>query len=188
MFKARFTLPPTIKIFYTAKSYLNLSENAISVKYSFQHNFFRRVKVMMGKDNGFKAMKLKVKITNTTRNAQKPKAFGAQGKVIAANAELCTSLFSKAKGLMFSKKSEKALVFDFGKEKRIDLHMLFVFYPIDVIFLNNKLKVVELKENFMPFTFYLSRKKARYVIETNSGKIRETGTKLGNKIVFTSFK
>lgn len=105
--------------------------------------------------------------------------------IIAKKAEICSSTMSKAKGLMFSGKiRDKGMVFVFGREARRDLHMLFVFYPIDVIFLNKDKRVAELKENFLPFTFYFSKKKAQYVIEVEKGKIKESRTLLGDKISF----
>jgi len=72
---------------------------------------------------------------------------------------------------MFHKKiTDTAYVFIFNKPRRIDLHMFFVFYPIDVLFLDEKKKIVEIKENFRPFTFYYPNKKASYVIELPAGK------------------
>ena len=51
------------------------------------------------------------------------------------------------------------------KEKRISLHMFFVFYAIDVLLLNEKKEIVEIKRNFKPFTFWNSKEKGRYVVE-----------------------
>jgi uncharacterized protein len=76
--------------------------------------------------------------------------------VIAGKKKLLSSLFSKAKGLMFTSSSavrDKAMVLVFKKEKTVSLHMFFVFYPIDVIFLDQTKKVIEIKMNFKPFTF-----------------------------------
>ena len=56
-------------------------------------------------------------------------------------------------------------MFVFDKEKRISLHMLFVFFPIDVLFLDKNRKIIEIKKNFKPFTFYKSKNKANYVVE-----------------------
>jgi len=103
--------------------------------------------------------------------------------IIAKNAELCRNIFTKSLGLMFSIKP-KPLIFIFKKEKIIPLHMLFVFYPIDVLFLNKKRVVVEMKENLMPFSFYTPKKKARYIIEVPQGTIKKTKTALGDKIEF----
>ncbi len=64
---------------------------------------------------------------------------------------------------MFSPK--KILVFAFNKDTHVPLHMLFVFFPIDVLYLNKNKQVIEVKQNFKPFTFYTPKVKARYVVE-----------------------
>jgi len=110
-------------------------------------------------------------ITNKTR-----------GKALAADAKLCKSAFSRAIGLMFSKK--RALLFIFSKEKIIPLHMLMVFFPIDVVFVGKNRNIVEIKENFRPFSFYTPRKKALYIIEAPAGMVKRTGTKIGDKLAF----
>jgi len=87
-------------------------------------------------------------------------------------------------GLMLSKRKNKALIFAFYKEKIISLHMIFVFYPIDVLFLDKNKIVVDKKENFKPFTFYNSKKKAMYAVELPEGIIKKTKTEIGDKIKF----
>ncbi|MBD3248915.1 DUF192 domain-containing protein [Candidatus Woesearchaeota archaeon] len=77
--------------------------------------------------------------------------------------EIVEGAFGKARGLMFSKK--KNLIFVFHKERRVGLHMFFVFFPIDVLFLDEDKKIIEIKKNFKPFRFYKSKKKAKYVVE-----------------------
>ena len=103
---------------------------------------------------------------------------------IKRNAELCRSSFSKFVGLMFSANMDKALIFEFNDEKKIRLHMLFVFYPIDVLFLDKEKSVVDMKENFRPFSAYSSKRESMYAIELPKGIIKKTGTSLGDKIKF----
>lgn len=83
----------------------------------------------------------------------------------------CKSLFSQAKGLMFSKR--KNLMFVFDKEKIISIHTWFVFFPIDVVFLDKDMKLVESVENLKPFRFYKSKNKAKYMIEIADKEIKE---------------
>ena len=111
-------------------------------------------------------------IKNTTKKA-----------LLAENAKLCRNIFSKSLGLMFSKKIT-SLIFAFEKEKIIPLHMFFVFYPIDILFLDKNLAVVEIKKNFRPFSFYTPKKKAAFVIELPQGAINKTKTEVGDKINF----
>ena len=92
--------------------------------------------------------------------------------------QICESIWSKTRGLMFSKK--KNLVFVFNKEKRIALHMFFVFFPIDVLFLDENKRIIEIKENFRPFSCYTSKKKAKYAVELTENH----NYKIGDKVNF----
>jgi uncharacterized membrane protein (UPF0127 family) len=95
----------------------------------------------------------------------------------------CESIFSRLKGLMFSKRlKDSALLFVFPKESRISLHMFFVFFPIDVAFLNEKMKVVDLKQRLKPFTVYTSKKPAKYVLEMPLGSIKTLNKKDFSKL------
>ena len=104
--------------------------------------------------------------------------------ILNRNAELCRGVFSKSVGLMFSANRDRALIFEFDKEKIIGLHMFFVFYPIDVLFLDRQKAVVELKENFRPFTTCTSKKKSIYAVEIPNGTIKTTRTSPGDKLHF----
>jgi uncharacterized membrane protein (UPF0127 family) len=105
--------------------------------------------------------------------------------VICRNKKMLFSPFEKAIGLMFSRPiKDIGYVFIFDTPRKIDLHMFFVFFPIDVLFLDAQKKVVEIKENFMPFTLYSSKNTASYFIELPSGTIKETKTREGDFIQF----
>jgi uncharacterized membrane protein (UPF0127 family) len=104
--------------------------------------------------------KIYMKITNITKK-----------KVLAGESRRCESITSKAIGLMFSRRNaDFGLIFAFKREAKASLHMFFVFYPIDVIFLDKNLKIVEIKEDFRPFTTYHPKQKANYLIELPNGK------------------
>ena len=107
-----------------------------------------------------------------------------KNRILEKNFKFCCNAFTKSVGLMFSKKRKMALIFKFNKEKLIGLHMFFVFYPIDVLFLDKNKIVVDKKENFKPFAFYNSKKKAMYAIELLEGSIRNTKTTIGDIIEF----
>ena len=107
-----------------------------------------------------------------------------KNKTISNNAKILDHSLSKFIGLMLSKRQKQALIFKFKKEKIIALHMLFVFYPIDVLFLNKNKIVVDKKENFKPFAFYKSKKKAMYAVEMPNEIINKTKTEIGDKIEF----
>jgi len=95
----------------------------------------------------------------------------------------CESAWSKAIGLMFAFRP-KTLLFVFKKPTKICLHNIFVFFPIDLIYLNSEMKVVELKHEFLPFSLYRPKKKAVYLIETRKGAIKKSKTHVGDEIQF----
>jgi len=106
-------------------------------------------------------------------------------KKIASKVIHCITPWQKSVGLMFSFPiRNKCLVFHFDPPRRIDLHMMFVFYPIDVLFLDMKMKVIEIKENFLPFTIYLSKKAANYAIELPNRTVLDKRIRIGDKMGF----
>ncbi|MBU2560933.1 MAG: DUF192 domain-containing protein [Nanoarchaeota archaeon] len=119
-------------------------------------------------------MTTKMAILNKTRKTTVAKEF-----------RLCRSAASKAKGLMFTNENEvkkNALLFVFSSPRPQSLHMFFVLYPIDVIFLDEKKQVVDLKEGFRPFHVYNSSKRSKYVIELPNSAIRMSRTKQGDAL------
>jgi uncharacterized protein len=97
----------------------------------------------------------------------------SDGQVIIEKHKVCKSLFSKATGLMFRKKADYALVFEFNRIKRISLTNYFVLYPIDVLWLDSSKRVVEVKQGFRPFTNYTPKALALYVVELPQGRARK---------------
>ncbi|MBW3015102.1 DUF192 domain-containing protein [Candidatus Woesearchaeota archaeon] len=81
--------------------------------------------------------------------------------------KICKSLFSQAIGLMFSRKM--AAVFEFNRKQQVSLHMFFVFYSIDVAFLDQNKRVIEIGKDFKPFRFYKAKNKVKYLVEMPAG-------------------
>ncbi len=110
-----------------------------------------------------------------------------KNKIIAKKARITKNILLKARGLMFSSRKavkNRALVFEFVREQRVGLHMIFVFYPIDVIFLNEKKRVVE-TTTLKPFCpSYVPKKRAKYVVECEQGTIERSKTKIGDVLRF----
>ena len=86
---------------------------------------------------------------------------------------------------MFSKqRNDYGLVFLFNDDAVRSLHMFFVFYPIDVLFLDANRRVVEVKENFRPFHFYVPKFPSRYVVELTEGKVASSNTTIGDTVAW----
>ena len=95
--------------------------------------------------------------------------------------------FSQGAGLMFKARdsvSNQAWVFVFRKDRRLSITMWFVFFPIDLIFLDENKQVVELKEGLRPLALYRSRKKTSYLIELAAGSIKKSKTGLNDILCF----
>lgn len=74
------------------------------------------------------------------------------------------------KGLMFSKLHEReGLLFVFPHERNVDIHMLFVFFPLDILWLDGKGRVVSLVRKAKPFTLFVKGKRAGYLLEVRGG-------------------
>lgn len=79
--------------------------------------------------------------------------------------ELCNTLFKNFRGLMFSNKKNIILVAENESRLSSAIHSFFVFYPFNAIFLNEKKEVVDHKKLY-PFSMYMPKKAAKYIIET----------------------
>ena len=89
------------------------------------------------------------------------------------------------KGLMFSKKPKPShsVLLKFQKEKIYPIHMFFVFFPIDAVWINSQQEIVHIKRNIKPFTPHINPKtKATYILETNKNATKNL--KLKHKLTF----
>lgn len=78
-------------------------------------------------------------------------------------AKIITSLAGQALGFMFHPLSKKAKLFKFNQEQQIGIHMLFVFFPLIVVWLNKKKKVKYFKV-MRPFISFGAHE-AKYILE-----------------------
>ena len=93
------------------------------------------------------------------------------------------NILQKGTGLMFHKTiKDEAHIFYLNKEQRIHITMIFVFFPIDIIFMK-KNKITEIKENLKPFTNYKSKNKADMFIELPKGHIKKYEIKTNQEII-----
>ncbi|MDD5649864.1 MAG: DUF192 domain-containing protein [Candidatus Nanoarchaeia archaeon] len=79
--------------------------------------------------------------------------------------ELCNTFYENCKGLMFSKKKNIILTTKGDSRVNTSIHSFFVFFPFNAIFVNSKKEVVDHKKMY-PFSMYMPKRAAKYVIET----------------------
>ncbi len=107
-------------------------------------------------------------------------------KIVSEKVVFAKTVFDKFRGLMFRRRRDfdYALVFDFGRasKKSAAIHMFFVFFPIDAVYLKGG-RVVDLYRCIAPFTPYLAPKaRADTLVELPEGAIWKGGIKVGDKI------
>ncbi|WP_322512033.1 DUF192 domain-containing protein [Chloroflexus sp.] len=62
------------------------------------------------------------------------------------------------------------------------IHMLFMRFPIDAIFVDRQGQVVALYPSLPPWRLYAGHRRARYVLELPVGVIAATQTTIGDRI------
>ena len=97
------------------------------------------------------------------------------------------------KGLMYVKKplnSRYGMLFDMGPTKINSMWMKNTFIPLDVIFLDKNMNIIGYKENNKPHSLksIMINKPSKYVLEMNSGTVKQFNLKKGDKIYFIQYK
>lgn len=112
-----------------------------------------------------------VKILNTSKNT-----------VIANNVEVADSFFPRMKGLLgrTALADGEGLVITHCQS----IHMFFMRFAIDAIFIDRENYVIGLVENIKPFQLSPLFFRARSVIEVPVGTIDQTATAVGDKVKF----
>jgi len=108
-----------------------------------------------------------------------------KGNRVISRVKFAEGFLGKFKGLMLEKRQnfDYALVFDFEGEKKTgaSIHMMFVFFPIDAVYLNKEKKVVDIAMSLKPFAInYTPRKKSAFLLELPEGYAK--GISIGDKI------
>ncbi|MFB6283904.1 MAG: DUF192 domain-containing protein [Halobacteria archaeon] len=104
------------------------------------------------------------------------------GEILADEVEIADGFLEKATGLMLRDRFPEgsALVFDFSRRKRVFVHMMFVRFPVDVLLLDGKNRVVK-KTTLQPWRG-VCRGKAARMIELPEGVCEQLEE--GEKIIF----
>jgi uncharacterized protein len=107
------------------------------------------------------------------------------GSIVAAEVEYADTMFKQIVGLMFRKSVPEsyAMVFSMKRDNREGIHMLFVRFPIDVVFLDKDKRILDIRRNLKPWTGLAFSKKAfRYAMEMPAGAVARASLKEGEKL------
>lgn len=111
-------------------------------------------------------------------------------RILIKKIRFARTILQRTKGLMFEEKKnfDYALIFEFPVEDKLltSIHMIFVFFPIELLFLDKNQIVVD-KVTLTPFTLnYTPKKKAKFVVELPVGTTKRV--ELGEKITWEKKK
>ena len=102
---------------------------------------------------------------------------------IAEDAEFATSIWSRFRGLMLRGQEQ----FGSGQALVIDpctsVHMFFMRFPIDVLYLSKENKVLRAQRGIKPWRIGpIHTKGTRFVIELPEGTIAQSATEIGDTV------
>ena len=104
----------------------------------------------------------------------------SKNTVIAQDASVADTFWTRMKGLLGREEvfADEALVITNCRS----IHMFFMRFAIDAIFVDDQDRVVGLVENIKPFRLSPIFFRSRYVIELKAGTIAVTKTSLGDQL------
>jgi len=114
----------------------------------------------------------------------------SKDSLLLKEVEYGDGFFKRLRGLMFSRPKNLVLKTESQSKKLATIHMMFMFYPLDVVWADDDKKVVDVKRNVKPFhplkpstwSMYSPRAPARYIIESPAG--RDIEVDVGDRLEF----
>lgn len=93
--------------------------------------------------------------------------------------KVANTIFRRAVGLLFSKELTKGALILYPCKS---IHMFFMRFPIDVVFLNNEKVIVQYIEHLKPWKVSPIVKESYYVLELPVGSIKKYHLRKGIKL------
>lgn len=106
---------------------------------------------------------------------------------VIGRVKFADSFLARFRGLMFERRAKfnYGLIFEMPREGRLEasIHMLFVWFPIDVVYLSSEKRVVDMKEGLKPWTLnHTPKKPAKFFVELPAGTARAAGISCGDEL------
>jgi uncharacterized membrane protein (UPF0127 family) len=110
----------------------------------------------------------------------------SNGSVSTVYVEVAGTPAEQKKGLMYmtSMDEDKGMIFVFDGDYPRSFWMMNTMLPLDMVFVNSRLEIVDINHNATPYseTVFTSRAGCKYVIEVNGGYCLGHGVSIGDKI------
>ena len=105
--------------------------------------------------------------------------------------EMAISNQQQAQGLMYRRTmpADAGMLFDYGNPQRIRMWMKNTFIPLDMIFIGQDGKIINIAERTIPHSqsIITSTGRARAVLEVNGGTASRLGLKSGDQVLHEIF-
>jgi uncharacterized protein len=125
---------------------------------------------------------------STTPHALATVVLHAAGRTLRVEAEVVRTPEARTFGLMERRSlpAEHGMLFIFDRQEIQSFWMKNTYLPLDMIFIDESMKVVGVVENAEPLTTTSRRVAApsRFVLEVNGGYARRQGVRAGTRVVF----
>lgn len=79
------------------------------------------------------------------------------------------------------------LLFVFEKPEKIGIWMKDMLFPIDIIWINEQKKIIDIKTNVTPDSYpqaFFPKEKSLYVLEVNAGFVEKNAVRIGDAVMF----
>jgi len=103
--------------------------------------------------------------------------------VISEDCGVASSFFSRFRGLMFSRPRDLVLVSPREDINSSAIHMLFMRFPIDVVWMNSDMVVVDIRKKIRPNRLKIFKPclPAKFVVELGVGELGTT--EVGDRLI-----
>jgi hypothetical protein len=109
-------------------------------------------------------------------------------KIITIDIEIADNDYERTRGLMYrhSLPDNGGMLFIFEKSGPLSFWMRNTYIPLDIIFADEKKRIVTIQEKTEPLSYnaILSKKQAKYVVEVNAGFSDKHRVSVGDMIAF----
>ncbi len=104
-----------------------------------------------------------------------------RGTALATRARIADTFWARLKGLIGKRDLARGEGLVIVPCKGV--HMWFMRFPIDVVYVDKEGKVIDVDENLPPWAVGRPRPSSHFVVELPAGTVAETSTRPGDRIV-----
>ena len=117
----------------------------------------------------------------------------SENSITSVYVEIADNSQERTRGLMFRENMDwnKGMFFVFDTERELSFWMKDTLIPLDMLFIDDDFKIIDIKESVPPCLEdkcpkYASESPAKYVLEVNAGFTLENNIKTGDNIVWST--